>query len=273
MLNGMPYRETPPHPALRGLVRTYWSVEEQHTPHTQDHHFMPERTVRLTFYSGDAHVGTPGADDLTRLPPTYVLGLHRTPLRVVSVGFMRALGVELYPWGAQQLLGWTDGDDPTLAPARDPTLTRLGAQVRALLTLGAWEDARGHVETWLLARARTNARAPGIGVQAATHLYASLGAARITDLADTANVSVRHLERQFRAEVGVTPKVLARLIRFEEAHNRLWQQPDVPLAALAVDLGFADQAHFTREFRAFAHATPARLAQHLRHLSTFHVHM
>ncbi|HEY0778385.1 MAG TPA: helix-turn-helix domain-containing protein, partial [Gemmatirosa sp.] len=72
--------------------------------------------------------------------------------------------------------------------------------------------------------------------------------------------TVRHLERQFRALAGVTPKAYARRARFERVRDRLWVDPHTGLSALAVDCGYADQAHLTREFRAFAGAPPARWA-------------
>ena len=63
------------------------------------------------------------------------------------------------------------------------------------------------------------------------------------------------------AEVGVNAKTLARLIRFEEVRNRLWLEPKVSLAQLAYELGFADQAHLTREFRALSYMTPRTFGQ------------
>ncbi len=59
---------------------------------------------------------------------------------------------------------------------------------------------------------------------------------------------------RFREELGVPPKALARILRFERAVGRLRAGDD--LAALALDAGYYDQAHFNRDFRAFAGATP-----------------
>ena len=65
---------------------------------------------------------------------------------------------------------------------------------------------------------------------------------------------------RFRREVGTTPKAFARLLRFRHAYDTLISAPTTTsLATLAADCGYADQPHFTREFRSFAGCTPTEL--------------
>jgi AraC-like DNA-binding protein len=53
--------------------------------------------------------------------------------------------------------------------------------------------------------------------------------------------------------------VLSRVLRFAAAVERLRAAPEVPLAALAAEAGYADQAHFTHETRDLSGLTPAQL--------------
>ena len=78
---------------------------------------------------------------------------------------------------------------------------------------------------------------------------------RIDALADALGCSRRHLAKRFAEEVGASPKLAARLIRFEAARARLGS---VPLARLAAEHGFADQAHLSREFRALGGVSPTQ---------------
>jgi AraC-like DNA-binding protein len=85
-------------------------------------------------------------------------------------------------------------------------------------------------------------------------LLESDGAVGVGDLAGELGWSRRHLAVRFREEVGMPPKALARILRFERAVERLRDGDE--LAALALDAGYYDQAHFNRDFRAFAGVTP-----------------
>lgn len=70
-------------------------------------------------------------------------------------------------------------------------------------------------------------------------------------------LSSRALERRFLKMVGITPKFYARVLRQQLAARRL-SESVVSMAGLAQDLGYADQAHFIRDFKALAGLTPDR---------------
>ena len=67
--------------------------------------------------------------------------------------------------------------------------------------------------------------------------------------------SDRHLAREFRREIGLTPKAAARVIRFDRARRLL---PRHSGAVVAAECGYADQAHLIREFVAFTGLSPTR---------------
>ena len=252
------YVEFLPDVRLSHLVRNYWQVDEYHDIGQQEHRFLPERLVRLTFYAGVTWRGSLTGGDLALMPGASLEGLTLTPLRAVSIGSTKALGVEIYPWGARQLFGWDFSLSTLDLSLKHPLLARA---VSALLRLSAWDEARHLLEDWLLGLLSERGQELRAGAGAALSLYNSLGQARIGTLAEELNLSSRQLERQFAAEVGVNAKTLARLIRFEEVHNRLWSDPNVSLAQLAYELGFADQAHLTREFKALSFMTPRSFGQ------------
>ncbi len=71
-------------------------------------------------------------------------------------------------------------------------------------------------------------------------------------------MSVRSLQRLFGDYVGVSPKWVMRRARLHEAALRADGGEPVDWAALAIDLGYADQAHLTREFTATIGVPPSR---------------
>ena len=79
---------------------------------------------------------------------------------------------------------------------------------------------------------------------------------RITDLYDKCGFSKKHLTHLFKQNVGVTPKGMSRIFRF----NRLLLEidPEVPInwASLAIECDYFDQAHFIKDFKAFTGLSP-----------------
>lgn len=120
------------------------------------------------------------------------------------------------------------------------------------------------IQRVLLARLRETAvadRTSVLGLRAVAAIEQSHGALRVEALADALHVSRQHLALQFRRQVGLSPKLFARICRFRRALALLRQRdPARPhggdLAALAAECGYFDQSHLIRDFRDFAAGTP-----------------
>lgn len=74
--------------------------------------------------------------------------------------------------------------------------------------------------------------------------------------------SQRHLIATFRDEVGLTPKVFARIRRFRHIIDSLQDSPAIDWSALALKCGYFDQAHFIHDFRDFAGISPSAYLRH-----------
>jgi AraC-like DNA-binding protein len=105
------------------------------------------------------------------------------------------------------------------------------------------------------------AAAPGAGhpivASAWDQLRRSGGTLAVEQLASDSGCSQRYLAKVFQAELGLTPKVAGRVIRFDTARRRLLRG-GVALAAAAAAAGYYDQAHLDRDFRQFAGCSPTR---------------
>jgi len=91
-------------------------------------------------------------------------------------------------------------------------------------------------------------------------ITADPGLRRVASLADVSGVPERRLQRLFAEYVGVSPKWVMRRARLHEAAQCADAGGDVDWAALAADLGYADQAHLTRDFTATLGVPPSRYA-------------
>lgn len=93
-------------------------------------------------------------------------------------------------------------------------------------------------------------------------IYHTCGKISIRELAASEAVSTRHLLRRFETWTGYSPKLFCRVIRFQGAvHMIVGMQGLRANADLATECGYADQAHFVREFRTLAGISPGRYAQ------------
>ncbi|MEU7867462.1 helix-turn-helix domain-containing protein [Dactylosporangium sp. NPDC049140] len=191
---------------------------------------------------------------------TLIGGLHTTPALIEQTGTSAGIQVALSPLGARALLGLPAGELAGADLDGADVLGPLAAELRERVALAAdWPARFRIVDELLTRRARPDVR-PAPEVAFAWHrLCATGGAVGPGELAGETGWSARYLARRFAVEIGLSPKVAGRVARFDRARRRLQDSAGThPLAALAVDCGYYDQAHLTREFTALAGVPPAR---------------
>ena len=90
------------------------------------------------------------------------------------------------------------------------------------------------------------------------------GVLKVEDLVDRYGLNKRTLQRLFAKYVGVSPKWVIQRYRLHEAAEQLAADGSVSQVALAIDLGYSDQAHFVRDFKAMVGMSPAAYARAAR---------
>jgi AraC-like DNA-binding protein len=86
-------------------------------------------------------------------------------------------------------------------------------------------------------------------------LRRSGGRCSVGSLADDAGWSEKHFVERFREQVGLAPKTMGRIIRFNRA-VMLLEAPEAVLADVVFRAGYYDQPHMNRDFRQFTGASP-----------------
>jgi AraC-like DNA-binding protein len=119
-----------------------------------------------------------------------------------------------------------------------------------------WESRFALLDRFFLTRlGETAVPAPAVR-QTWQRLVETGGRIDIGRLAGEAGCSRKHLIAQFRAQVGLPPKTLARILRFQRSIELLAGVAGPRWAEIAYDCGYYDQAHFNRDFREFTGTTP-----------------
>lgn len=256
----MGYHQRQPPPPLDQYAQVLWTAERRFTSDGPAFDILPDSSVELIFNFG-APCWLDDGQQSCPAPRCYIVGLLERPLHLRADGLLQTVAARLFPWGLAPLLA--EELETAHAPLRSLELlwSDLWATLERAVQTEGLAAALALLEQALLERAR--ARRPP-DADAPRALLSRPGQLSVRQLATQRHLSPRQIERRFRASVGVTPKALARLGRFQQARDRLYQHPDTDLATLAAECGYADQAHLTRDFKSFSRQTPGQFAQAVR---------
>jgi AraC-like DNA-binding protein len=196
-------------------------------------------------------VGWAGERDSVTTGWSSVSGLHASPAEIHHPGHQRGVQLGLTVLGARALLGVPAAELSGELLRLDevaPELRHLPEQLQSV----PWPRARRFVED-ALAAALARRGEPHVRSEVGRALAGLTRGERVERVADEVGFSRRRLTDVVRAECGLTPKGYQRVARFERAHRMLGRRP---LAEVAAQCGYADQAHLSREWTDLAGCSP-----------------
>ncbi len=267
------HRRTPAEP-LRRYVAWYTGYRQRGLRPAL-HRGLPSPYLTLIFTLDEplTMVAHPDPDQSPGEFGTLLGGLHCTPALIAHEGAQSGIQVALRPLGARALLGLQAGELADIDVPAEAVLGGVCAELRDRVRVAVGWPERFAVLDEILLRLASASPEVAPEVSWAWHqLLREGGTVRVAALAAATGWSGRHLTSRFRAEIGLTPKAAARVIRFDRARHLLVRQlttagSDIRLADLAVACGYFDQAHLAREFRALAGCPPSQwLAEEFRNV-------
>jgi AraC-like DNA-binding protein len=185
----------------------------------------------------------------------FVGGLSDRPILTEFVGAAGGIQVDFTPLGARRCLGLPmDELTNRVVTLEDVLGPRAPLLAERLQEARGWAERFALVDSFLLRRLESGPEPAPEVAWTLRRLAAADGRLPIGALADEVGWSRRHLAARWRRDVGLGPKAVARILRFERA-LRLAQAGHT-LADVAYACGYADQPHLNRDFRALAGATP-----------------
>jgi AraC-like DNA-binding protein len=252
----MNYCEIRPQAPLSSFVECFWTLESD-VPSTQPERILPDGCVELILNFG-ARFSQHDDGQIRIQPRSFLVGQMTGPILISPTGPVQLLGIRFHPGGTLPFLrlplhditdqvvdlgGLSSELERELlsATCQSPLLSE---KVRALDTFLTHQLLNATDSSWLMTLA---ARIVNTG-----------GRVSIDQLASDAGISSRQLERRFLREVGLGPKLLGRIIRFQQVFRAV-EQCDSAWAEIAIECGYYDQAHLIRDFNQFARQTPAVL--------------
>jgi AraC-like DNA-binding protein len=201
--------------------------------------------------------------DPLQSPASYgcvVSGLQASPAVIAHTGNQEGVAIELSPLGSRTLFAMPAAELWDLSVELSAVVGPAGAELWERLQVApSWEERFSHCDDILLRLASKNEIAPELR-HCWTTLVGSGGKTSVGDLASEVGYSRPHLARRFRNEFGLTPKLAARVVRFDRARRMLQAMPSfASIACVAASCGYYDQAHLYRDFAELAGCTPMGL--------------
>jgi AraC-like DNA-binding protein len=252
------YRSLGPAADLAPFVQHYWRLTGEGSTEGA-HPIFPDGAPELVFnLGGPVRQRDEHGEGYSVQPRAVLVGQMTRTVWVVTTGRTEMVGIKFTPWGASAFFG----GDSNAWRDRTVTLAELCADADVFGTM--LECSGAHDDAWLaeqfdgILRDRlddSNGRRLHRLSAVARALHQSSGGS-VDVWAHELGWSARTLERHFGNYVGLSPKELLRLNRFQRALILATDQPRLSLSMVAARAGYADHSHLVREFRAFAGAPP-----------------
>lgn len=252
LLSRVRFRRHQPAEPLRRYIEWYWLIDWD-LPSPYASHVVPHPSVNLTF-QWEEDEGPPYSE-VTGV----ALGLYTRKL----AGRGRVCGAKFRPGGFRPyapevpVSRWTG----RALPAQEvfPEATQDAA--RSIVTPTDDQARVAALDAFLLSLSCAPDPQADLAMALVQRIRADRTVRRVGDFARAQGLSVRALQRLFSTYVGVSPKWVILRYRIHEALELAATRRDLDWAALAADLGYADQAHLVRDFTATVGVPPTAYAQ------------
>lgn len=249
-----------PSPLLQAFVQDYWFIRSRNSSSYREEFLHPNGGLGTIFNFGDEFF----LDDEPIALASVLDGTNSFSRRLNFKGDVYAIGIRFKPSGAYPFFRmpiYEIVDNPyDLTELHINTAKELMEQLYHASYIV--EQVR-LLDNWLLQLLNENRLVASTVHGAIGLIRQSNGQGFMSDIGDTIGLSTRQLQRQYKENVGISPKQHAKILRVEFARSAIKNLGELPLSHVAHHAGYYDQSHFIREFKSIVGMTPS--AYHIRH--------
>lgn len=242
------YKEVPPITQLEPYIRCFWGTENPYLQEEKDIRaeiVIPDTCVDIIYYidytENKVIGGFCGINDRS----FYAAGA-KWPGHLTATFAIRFFAWSAYAFAEDSLKDTVNGYYEVAS-----RFEWLDKMIRPkLLELVTLTEKISYVEQLLL-RKTAKVRENRIVNDVINNMLINRGVLEISDLARESFVSSRQLERLFHEYVGITPKKLSNLIRYQFLWRDILYRPDFNILNAVHQYGYTDQSHLLREFKRY----------------------
>ncbi|WP_420573949.1 DUF6597 domain-containing transcriptional factor [Kordia sp.] len=253
----MNYQTYQPHADLSALVKFYWTLEVPYDPNNQKQKIIPDGCIEMTFNFKDDIKRYVSEKDFIIHPNSMIMGQRTKSYFIEPTGDVDSFAICFYPYGfanfvCVSLESLVDIEVPIERLFGDETAKSLKQKIfEASSTLKRIEI----IETFLLDRLHQSTTIENLVKTTVDTLLATNGSTSIHQILKDDLSKRRQLERNFRKQIGISPKQLGKVLRLQTALKMLLNE-EKNLTNIAYESEYFDQAHFIKDFKEFIGTTP-----------------
>lgn len=254
----MNYQTFQPHPDLESLVSCYWTLEIPAENEAKRQRIIPDGCIEMAFILGDDIKRYTTQDEFIIQPRAMVLGQTIEPFNIEPTGYVNTFAIRFYPYGFANFVTIPIKD---LANKETPIELLFGANTAKELEqkiIQATDNKQRIeiIENFLLKKLNNKTTIDNIVKKTVDALLLSNGTESITTILKEDLSKRRQLERNFKKQIGVSPKQLGKVIRLQTALKMLLHKKTDTLTNIAYESEYFDQAHFIKDFKEFTGINP-----------------
>ncbi len=254
----MHYQEIQPTSRLARYIECFWLLEGDAALRLQSpQRILPDGCIELVLHFADPFKRLRREGGWKVQPRQFLVGQMERHTLLEPTGRTEVLGIRFRPSGAYPFFNIPVREFTGRFLRLDEFAKPFAAEVEERL-YEARTTARKirRLEDILLRRLGHAPDSDKMIEAAVNRILRTNGCGSINGLSDHLGVSRRQLERKFALWVGLEPKFLCRILRFQRIFRALEQKDLEGWAAIAHACGYSDQAHFIKEFKAFSGQSP-----------------
>ena len=253
----MNYVTISPSPKLAGFVRCFWILEDEISPEKPYiHRSMADGCAELIFHYQGCF------DEIfsdNKREPSFHSGLHGQSQhyrRFITDRNFAIFGVYLYPFALPLLFKMPSDELSNEMPDLGTLLGPEGIDLEERMMLAKNNTERVKIiSDFLEQKINRNYRREPAVFSTISHIIQTKGLTNVKQMAEQSFLSTRQFERKFKTFSGFSPKLYARIIRFQAAVD-LYGNAEKSLTEIAYDCGYYDQSHFIHDFKEFSGQHP-----------------
>ncbi|MBX7150901.1 helix-turn-helix domain-containing protein [bacterium] len=238
-------------------MECFWELrDDTYNGHVQPERILPDGCFELVLNFGESFKRYHSDGSVEVQPPALVVGQMTQHVMIQPTGRIDLLGIRFHPGGAFPFFKFPQSEITDrifniedLIPFSD-FFSELYDQSSTLCR-------KKIIETWLSTSLRSNKNDFQLTQWATQAILARNGVINLKNFLQTLGISERQMERLFKNQVGLSPKMFARIIRFQSIFRALESESATDWSPLAFECGYYDQSHFLKDFKSFAGELPS----------------